>query len=136
MNTKKSLSFLTVVSFMLLCSFTPAGHNRVGPASPKAAFAPFSPCPGPTNLRSAPQLGYSSVKWAMPYPGATYEFECYYSGDTPGSCQYLVESFTTTSNSAVINTDLPGYYDWQVRYGCPDDGMSSWSYASFYVPAD
>lgn len=134
MKTKSLFTFLTVFSFMLLCSFTPAGHNRVGPASPKAAFVPFS-CPGPTKLVSFPELGYSSVKWTTPY-NANSEFICYYSGDTPGSCQYVVESFTTTSTKAVINTDLPGYYDWQVRYDCPNDAMSSWSYASFYVAAD
>lgn len=135
MNTKISLSFLTVFSFMLLCSFTPVQHNRVQVLSvTKQKAAPFT-CAAPTKLRSSPQMWYSSVSWATPYI-ATCEFECYYSGDTPGSRQYLVASETVYTNGLFFNTELPGYYDWQVRMSCPNDTYGEWATASFYVATD
>lgn len=116
---------------VFLTGFIQVKHQPVLQKTAKEKFNPFS-CPGPANLTSYPQLGYSSVKWSVPYT-ATYEFECYYSGDTPGSREYLVESQTLTTGKLTFNADVPGYYDWQVRVSCPNDEFSSWSYASFYV---
>lgn len=129
MKTRLFLCSIAVCITVFLTSFIQVKHQPV----PQKRFT----CSGPTNLRSYPALGTSGVKWTMPYL-ANYEFVCYYSGDDPGSYQYEVASDSQTSSTGVASftTDVPGYYDWQVRIGCPNDGFSEWSYASFYVPAE
>lgn len=114
---------------LFLASFAPVKHAPVPSPVVKEKFA----CAKPTNLRAYPAQNTSHILWNA-VPGATsYTFEAWYSYFTQGSYMYLVDSFTTTSTSVIITTDLPGYYDWQVKANCSDNTSSNYAYSYFYL---
>lgn len=131
MKTRLFLCGLAACLILLLAGFVQIKHDPVPQQSSKEQFT----CYKPGNLHSYPNPTsyYTHVTWGAVSGASSYTFICYYSYFTQGSYMYLVDSFTTTSTSAVINTDLPGYYDWQVRTNCSDNTSSPYAYTYFYL---
>lgn len=130
MKTRLFFCGIAACTILFLAGFVSVKHNTVPGLPSKEKFI----CYKPGSLTSYPAQNWTHVSWGAVSGASSYTFICYYSYFSQGSQLYMVDSFTSTGTSALINTDLPGYYDWQVKTNCSGGGGSSpYAYTYFYV---